>query len=248
MSEVRVSTSEGEVMKLAAALLVYRGPQHTFVTAHEVLQPAAGACELLPGTPITREAAARLLDGLNVGLSYKGLIPERLMAIAPGAMAWWCPPCKRTVWFACPDDERGRAIGTRNAVTSHPGLVFAVAGARWYVFAVKGDQRPRAEARLYRAPYFNVWADRGEICTGNVHLPAATGPEAVEAFERAFFESRFTHPNQGFRVRLRGGGYALWRRLLDEKGRHPFPGQVLVPTTYTLSALVRRITEGTDDR
>src|SRR5258706_5478467 len=98
-------------------------------------------------------------------------------------MAWWRAPCKRTVWFEA-EDGADEGIGTRHGPASHPALVFAAAGGKWYVFAVKDKGRPGPDTPLYRAPYFNVWKT-GEICTGNVRLPAAKRAAAIEAYERA---------------------------------------------------------------
>ncbi len=240
MAEVHVATGEGMEMALAGALLVYRGGSSAFVTNHVAVKGADGCPELTMGIPATRDSIAELLAGLEMGVSYAGLVPERLLAIAPSMMAWWCPPSPRTVWFECAEDA-GKDLGSASGRTSHPGLVFAVAGSRWHVFAVKGTGRPSGDSRLYRAPYFNVWADRGEVCIGNVRVPRSCSPEAMEAYERAFFESRFTHPNPGFRVAFKGGGYALWLQLLAERGRSPFPQRALYPTPYTLAQLVRRL-------
>jgi hypothetical protein len=88
----------------------------------------------------------------------------------------------------------------------------------------------RTRTPLWRAPYFNVWGE-GEICTGNVRLPDSLSPQSLEVYERAFFDSEFTHPN------LRGGEklihhsdgpYGWWAGLLKRPLDLGFPVQNLV--------------------
>jgi PRTRC genetic system protein B len=139
--------------------------------------------------------------------------------------------------------RRARFSAIATAGCSTLGLVFAVGGGKWFVYAVKGTQRPAPDTPLFRAPYFNVWADRGEICVGNVRTPGTTDHDAMEAWERSFFESRFTHPNEGFRVRFKGGGYAFWKHLLERGAGMPFPERALYPADRTLARLVRDMTQ-----
>jgi PRTRC genetic system protein B len=241
--DVLVTLGSGVPMDLNAALLIYtgRGRDNVFVTAHEVdrsgKEPKLGA-----GVPATNETLARLLAPVAAASIYRGFLPERLLAIGPGALVWWCPPATRTVWFRS-DGDKGALLGDRHGRVQQPGLVFAVSGGKWYVFAVKGANRPGPDTALFRAPYFNVWADRGEVCVGNVRTPGTTGHEAMDAWERAFFESRFTHPNPGFRVRFKGSGYAFWKQLLDRGASARFPERALYPTDHNLAHLVRDMTQ-----
>jgi PRTRC genetic system protein B len=242
MKATSVAIGGSQVLNLSAALLIYANHQHrdVFVSAHEITRdgqvPRIGA-----GVPATPETLARLLAPVARSMVFTGFLPERLLAIGPGAIVWWCPPSPRTIWFR--SDGKGSTIGTTHGRVEHPGLVFAAARGRWYVFAVKGTSRPTPETKLWRAPYFNVWADRGEVCVGNVKLPGTTDHTAIADWERAFFESRFTHPNPGFRIRFRGGGYAFWRHRLDAAPGSPFPARVLYPAGKTLEGLVRLITK-----
>jgi PRTRC genetic system protein B len=105
------------------------------------------------------------------------------------------------------------------------------------VWAVKGSRRPTPQTPLFQAPYFNVDA-QGRICQGNVPVPEGTAVEKIEAWNDAFFRSFFTHPNvAGKLVRYRGGSYAFWRDLLDQRFAR-FPGRVLVDVKTTLRALL----------
>lgn len=251
---VRLEGADRE-LALKRALLVYETPGSgaaPFVTVHEVQTKKKGPPVLGPGFPLDQAAAARFAADVSKSLAYSGFVPPELLALGPGWVAWWCPPAKRRVWFDCtranPEEGADRdavddgpsKLGNRSGVTPHPGLVFAASPGDWRVWAVKGAARPDADTALQRAPYFNVWADEGGICLGNVRVPSAPGPEAIAAYEKAFFESRFTHPNRGFRVRFPGGGYALWAELLAATP-DTFPEDVLVDAGVTLGGLVRRL-------
>lgn len=248
MASLTIGFAESASYELKRALLVYEAEGRSpFVTVHGITL-AQGAPRLGEGYPVTQEAARQLAAGLARDLTYRGFVPDNLLAIGPGALAWWIPPGTRRVWFdargenpeAAAPDPAAEEFGKRVGMAPHPGLVMAATVDAWYVWALKGAVRPQRDTPLYRAPYFNVWADRGRVCVGNVRLPRALGPEAMGAYERAFFESRFTHPNNGFKVRFKGGGYALWRHLLD----HPpakFPVRVLEPAGLTLQAFVARL-------
>jgi PRTRC genetic system protein B len=160
--------------KLSSALLVYEGHDSAFVTVHaaEVIRRRV---TIGPGMPATRSALAELARKLSNATAIAGFIPPQLLYMSPRVISWWRPASPARVFFAPPahanDDER--RIGTRNAVTPQPDLVFAVTARDWFVWAADvyaGAPRPAPNVKLLRAPYFNVWKD-GRICTGNVKLP-----------------------------------------------------------------------------
>jgi PRTRC genetic system protein B len=176
-----------------------------------------GGLKLGTGRPATREGLASVAAALAAESAYAGFVDERIVYIGPRVTAWWQPPCLERVFFESRNDDPEKAIGVRSGIVQHPGLVFALAGARWFVFAVRGDARPGPDTPLHRAPYFNVWVS-GEICVGNVARPARVSAASLPAWKGAFFGSRFTHPNEarsGALTHYRGGMYALWRDLLD---------------------------------
>lgn len=240
--ELTVDTKEAQSMQLTRAIMIYEGGHgydnsaRVHATVHEVAHLDGRTPMLLPGVSADKPAIAGLLASLGESLSFTGFIPHRLLFVGPSTLIWWTPPSMRQVWFK---DSKGK-IGTRTGVTPHPGLVFAVAGGRWYVWAVKGGLRPDAETDLYQAPYFNVW-ENGQICTGNVDLPKSFGLDTIEGYEHAFFGSNFTHPNVHGRGKLTkyfGGPFALWKALLDDHHAN-FPDESLVnaSTVKTLGEL-----------
>jgi len=226
-----VHGGDAQAMNLSQAILLYRGNGgQTFATVHAVGKKG-GAPMILEGKPMTPAVAVRLAREISKKAARGGFIPPNLLYMDGETLAWWVPPARRHIAFRAPElgaPELGETV-------PHPGLVFAVDGRRsWRVWAVLGDQRPDEKTPLYRAPYFNVSAE-GVICTGNVTLPDGTTAEKIEAWNRAFFGSFFTHPNaNGQLVTYRGGAYKFWRDMLD--GKHcEFPERVLVAAKTTLA-------------
>jgi PRTRC genetic system protein B len=162
------------------------------------------------------------------------LLGDHILAKGSDHLAWYCKPQKRQVWFK--NDELGQDV---SATTDHPGLVFIIGKGHWYVFAVKGNERPTSGTPLFVSPYLNVWKG-GHICTGNIETPKGAMKFSTEAWEEAFFRSYFTHPNQhekGALTKYRGGIFALWRALM--KGR-AFPTKSLVSSGETLGQAFER--------
>jgi len=239
MSHYQLTTtapSEG-VLELARAVLLYRDRASgaTHATIHKIEHTPAGPT-VLPGVGARLRSSRALARALQIG-DEPGFIPQELLFRDQRVTIWWAPPARRRVMFRC------AALGRPEWVEEvpHPGLVFAaIQGGDWKVWAVDGTTRPTPDTRLYRAPYFNVW-NGGRICVGNVELPGGDPAEQIAAWNRAFFDSWFTHPNdpQGL-VKYRGGPIAFWRAMLKRRFRHEFPARVLVPLKGTVSDLLPR--------
>ena len=105
------------------------------------------------------------------------------------------------------------------------------------MWAVKGSRRPTPKTALFQAPFFNV-DGHGHICQGNAPVPEGTTVEKIGAWNDAFLRSYFTHPNvAGKLLRYRGGSYAFWRDMLDQRFTR-FPERVLVDAKTTLGQLL----------
>jgi PRTRC genetic system protein B len=238
--EFRVNEEAAGGVTLDSAVLIYRGANSTaFATVHPIHHDEAGVATLLPGRAMTTLAVARMARRLAKGREHGGFIPANLLYQDITTMAWWVPPARRHIWFRCAGGELGAT--ERGESVPHPGLVFAVSSERsWCVWAVQGSERPAEGTPLFQAPYFNVYAT-GAICQGNVDVPAGTTADKIEAWNKVFFESFFTHPNvQGQLVNYQGGSYKFWRDMLD--GRHTeFPGSALVPLGLSLAQAIARV-------
>jgi len=237
MGEVKVAVVTGpdSSMTLSAAILIYRGEQQgSFATVHQVVHDR-GKPMILAGKALTPQASVRLAREISEQATRGGFVPSCLLYMDGETTAWWVPPARRHIAF------RAAELGApeRGEVVPHPGLVFAVAHRQWHVWAVRGEQRPEEGTMLYQAPYFNV-SETGAICTGNVTLPDGSTAEKIEAWNRCFFGSFFTHPNGSDKlVTYRGGAYKFWRDMLD--GIHgTFPERVLRPCECTLKDVLTK--------
>lgn len=237
-----ISNMERRRVALRSAILIhselatdYTGQERSFATVHEVddtegQRPVIGAGRVLGAAEVDRA-----LSMLNPARSL-AFLPNTLLAASNAALVWWRPPTKARVWFSVRDEPR---MQDKTAITPHPGLVFAATPSDWFVFAVKGSERPDLETPLFQAPYMNVW-DTGRICTGNANVPKSLLPEATKEFEAAWFESQFTHSNihqKGRLLKWRGGPNAFWLSMLEGR-RRVFPEKVLVPLKGTLATLL----------
>ena len=241
--KVTITTPSVERYQLQHAVLIYGCGRKSYATLHDI-DRALGGPVIGAGRPITQDAAAALGKSLAVHSGFTGFVAPEILYIGPTVAAWWRAPAPARVYFETQDKRPQRNLGTVSGVTPQPGLVFALAENRWFVFAVRGTERPTAATLLYRTPYFNVW-ETGEICEGNLHRPDTVSTESLAAFERAFFDSRFTHTNirRGSDIaRFKGGPYALWRALLAGQWKH-FPEATLVPIKASLGQMMKKLEE-----
>jgi len=259
MSHVTVGGHERGSWDLKAAVLVY-GSEHNsrdesvYATVHGI-EKRGQKYSLAAGMPATKEACSQLARALGAASTITGFMPENLLYLGGRSIIWWRPPAPATVYFDTTrtvagdqtDDKTAAAlIGKKTGRTPQPGLVFAITTSSWYVFAVAGAARPTLESKLLRAPYFNVWTS-GQICTGNVRLPESLSPAALQRFERAFFDSEFTHPNVRGKERLVNhpkGAYALWASLFQLPAGQPFPEAHLIPLKSNLQRLAKQLESG----
>jgi len=254
MTGVSIASPEKPSWQLRQAVLVYQGPSGAYATLHEI-EGGATAPRLTSGRPATKEACADLARKLGAMSSLSGFVPPELCYLGARSIVWWRPAGKATVFFDTRKDPAGdqeqdelaaKTIGKRSGSTPQPALVFAVSAGKWFVYALRDSERPGPATRLLRAPYFNVWAS-GEICEGNVRLPERLSPSTLLEYERAFFDSNFTHPNIRGKERLlqhNGSAYTFWRAGLDGAWGDGFPIDALVPLDLTLQGLARRLEKG----
>ncbi len=237
-----VGSADDSQVQLRSAILIYNGQRQTYATLHDIERGRGGA-RIGAGRPATVEACADFIRALADKSAFSGFLEPRMLYIGPRTVAWWRPPLPARVWFnttAGPAaDQSPVDIGKRSAVTPHPGLVFALHDGHWCIAAVKGRERPGPDTPLFTAPYFNVW-DNSQICEGNVTRPENVTPETIAAFEAAFFNSQFTHPNMKKLVQFKGGAGAFWRAMLD--GRYKkFPERVLLPRKTKLARWIKQL-------
>jgi PRTRC genetic system protein B len=250
-TDVIVRTGGSARYELTSAILLYTSRTamdgtDVYATVHDIERNRPGGPRLAAGKPATTESCAAFARAMADRAAFSGWIAPEILFIGPRTVAWWRAPAVATMFFATIDDkDPARHIGERNGRIQQPGLVHVLAEGDWSVFAVKGAARPGPATPLFHAPYFNVYANGG-LCEGNIRRPKRVTPETLAEFERAFFHSRFTHPNEDSRklTRYRGGLHALWRDLLDGKHKTFPEGSLLPQGKDTLESLLRRLEKG----
>lgn len=239
MRQVKIIEAGEQSLHLCAALLLYRSNDRSvYATVHDTMAHPTfeGATAIGPGRPASKSALTEFALAVGEATAYQGMIPANLLYTAPNLIAWWTPACHRRVWFASQKAEIGNAAAT----IAHPPLVFVATAGSWYIYALAQNQRPDAKTKLFKAPYFNVW-EQGKICTGNVDLPAALDASAIDAYQDAFFNSRFTHPNDSRLVKYKGGASALWCDQMQAPEQQLLTPSVLVSRRETLERAIQRI-------
>ena len=119
-----------------------------------------------------------------------GPIPANLLYADPNIdrmkLVWWRSPEERKVYFS-------DSLGIPNGVIKVPGMVYSVKGTgSLSVWSFKG-KRPRGV--LYKAPYFNIYAD-GRVCLGSSKTAKPknnTFEEWIAYWEKMFWQSEFAH-------------------------------------------------------
>ena len=261
---VSLQAGERPTWRLRKAVLIYlpenvspfgaRDGVGAYATLHPVIADQPDV-RLGAGVPATREACADIARALGAAAQLGGFVPPNLLYLGARSIIWWRPPGRARVFFDTTgtvagdqygDPKGAQLLGKTNGMAAHPGLVFAVAGRQWYVYALPDDVRPHAGTTLWRAPYFNVYAD-GQICTGNVRLPESLSAATLRQFEKAFFDSEFTHPNVRGKEKLlhyAHGPYDFWAGLLKRPDDLGFPVNNLVKMNLTLERLAKKLENG----
>lgn len=235
---MRVAINTEELPYRAShAVLLYGQHRPSYASVHNIEVDASGDLKIEAGVPATVSGLRKMFEELDPSRSAKPVFFEpNILSQGPGWLVWWMRPQKIRVWFESKD------IKIETAEVPHPGLVFAVTGRAWRVFAVQGRSRPRPGTQLYQAPYWNVWKGGG-ICVGSAQLPRAGVQAEPSEWEESFFTSRFTHPNiheSNALVKYRGGSTAFWRAMLKGKFK-TFPREVLVPIDLTVSDVLAHV-------
>ena len=233
--EISVSISGSQNMTLSGAVLVYQGGREAFAVWHPAKStPTEGAPYLGEAQPLTTEFLRALSTGLGAYVAPE-ILPASVLVRTSELLVWWTPAQHRILFFG-DHSEAGSDLNGKSYPI--PPLVFKVAGGSMWVRALDKDERPRGETKLKTAPFWNS-NDSGEICIGTMRTPESSGVEAIEVWERGFFQSEFTHAYGAARLTNFPGGFlALCRRLAGN--RKPFPVEYLTDARETLLQFVER--------
>ena len=219
---------------LSKAILVYSDGQEAFATVHEAKpSPDGGAPYLDAGHPLSPDFLMELTKALGRTTQCEVLAPN-VLAYAPDMLVWWTRRQRRVMFYG--DSSDGRTLSGK--VFPQPPLVFKVCGSELSVRALAEDRRPRAETMLMVAPYWNCDRHGGRVCQGSMRVPGNLCLAARKAWERAFFESEFTHAALGAQITTHREGFlGLWRDLTGSQGG--FPVEFLMKSGESLRSFVQ---------
>ncbi len=231
-----VSIGGSESMSLKGALLVYEGRHGSFVSWHDARFPVEnGAPYLAEAEPLTTEFLRELAAGLGSHIAPE-ILPPNVLVRTPEVLVWWTPAKKVTMFFSETNDTGKDLSGKRYP---QPPLVFKVAVRELWVRALERNERPVGETQLKIAPYWNTSDADGQVCIGTMRTQDSDSVESIEAWERGFFQSEFTHPYGAARLTNFPGGFVpLWKRLAGST--KPFPPKYLIDAHQTLRAFVEQ--------
>lgn len=226
MLDAHVSLGEEVTLRLKHALLIYEsegyGTTRQYIEARPILHGPEGP-QYGAGVPADARQLRRILQR-DAGKLV--LLPDRLLAVAEGEVAWWTPPGRRTPIFL----TTGELAAHSGRSVMMPALLFHVRGRALRVRALAGGSRPRADDPLYVAPVWNVYRN-GSLCMGSMPLPRGRPADRIEAWETAFWDSAFTVAHDP-RVSGHPRGYAAMLKALRTRAR--FPDRWLVPSGETV--------------
>lgn len=234
--KAHVDIGGSEVLNLRGALLVYQGQKRGFVTWHDARRDGDdGAPYLGEAQELTTEFVRHLAQGLGTRIPAE-VFPERILARTAETIVWWSPSNIRTMFFAAHDSDAS-ALNCKRL--PQPPLVWKVTGRDLWVRALPQNHRPTAATRLMIAPYWNVDGESGWTCQGSMRSPDDLGVASIPLWERAFFQSEFTHHTGTKQLTSHPRGFlGLWTDL--SHGRRRFPLKHLGPAKETLQEFITR--------
>jgi PRTRC genetic system protein B len=232
--EIGVAIGGGQRMTLSGAVLVYRGGRESFAVWHSAKSDENGGAPYLgEAEPLTTEFLRELSTGLGAYVAPE-ILPASILVRTSELLVWWTPAQRRVLFFSECSEAATEMNGKSYPV---PPLVFKVSGGSLCVRALEKNERPAAETKLKTAPFWNC-SESGEVCLGTMRVPDSNGVDAIEGWQRGFFQSEFTHAyGAAHLTRFPGGFLPLFRRLA---GHQRFPVQYLTDARETLRQFVER--------
>jgi PRTRC genetic system protein B len=230
--KVEIAIGEMHRFELSDALLIYRENRRSFITWHTVTAQRQGPPLLGPAQPLTTAFVEDLAVSLSGGARAE-VLPNNVLAKTDRMIAWWTPRRRRRMFF---ENTEGKAQQLNGRLFPQPPLAWKVAHGELKIRALLENTRPKAQTPLAVAPFWNL-SDDGSVCLGSMRCPESASAGSIDAWERGFYESAFTHANVGRLTRHEGGHDALWPEL--EGKRRAFPTDALIRLPQTLAQFIQ---------
>jgi PRTRC genetic system protein B len=232
--EINVAIGGGQKMTLTGAILVYQGGHEAFAAWHPAkVAEHGGAPYLGEAEPLTTEFLRALSEGLGAYVAPE-ILPASVLVRTSELLVWWTRAQRRVLFFS--DQSEAGELNAKQYPL--PAMVFKVSGGNLSVRALSKDERPTAETKLMTAPFWNC-SESGEVCLGTMRVPESSSVDAIDGWERGFFQSEFTHAYGAARLTNFPGGFLpLWCSLAGSK--QTFPVRYLTDARETLRQFVER--------
>jgi PRTRC genetic system protein B len=230
--KVEIAIGEMHRFELSDALLIYRENRRSFITWHTVTAQKQGPPLLGPAQPLTTAFVEDLAVSLS-GAARAEVLPRNVLAKTDRMIAWWTPRRVRRMFF---ENAEGKAQQLSGKLFPQPPLVWKVVHGELKIRALCESTRPEAQTPLAVAPFWNL-SDDGSVCLGSMRCPESASAASIEAWERGFYESAFTHANVGRLTRHEGGHDGLWAELAGK--RRSFPIDALIRLPQTLAEFIQ---------
>lgn len=124
-------------------------------------------------------------------LNHTGLLPENLLCYntrEDGGAMWFTQSMSANLYFS-------KSLSIPDGMAQLPPLIWKASKTRLQIWAMKEEQRPRADTDLFLAPFFNLYHD-GRVCMGNVDIKIPKDcnlTQFMELWMKYFFASTFSH-------------------------------------------------------
>jgi len=228
---VHVRIGDNRIFTLKQAVLFYQEGNRAFATLHEVKHRPNESPYLRAGQSVTTGFLETLAKGLGSSMAAE-VLPEYVLARTPGLIAWWSQAQFRLMFFGGNDPKTRNLSGK---MYTHPALVFMIQERELFVRALAENRRPKSNTPLRNAPYWNTDA-QGRVCLGSMRVPEEVSVSTIMKWEKAYFESEFTHASGAVRLTTHPGGFlGLWSGLVERKR---FPGRFLADSKQTLQGFI----------
>lgn len=216
---------------LKQAILLYDSHSGGCIPQVHSILTRRGRPTLGPGVTPSDKELRRLIEQMQTGPTVEPsakltLLPDNVLIANDTSLVWWIPAQRRRIWFRS-TNQQDRFDPVNGELVWHPPLVFAATSEGFFIVALPKNERPTLQTKVRRAPYWNCHEDTA-ICMGSAPVPDRRVPSLIPAFEKAFFDSNFSHTVQGVKTMNSRLSYAaFW----EQRKRSRFPAAALATLT-----------------
>lgn len=205
------------------ALVLHKLDQHFSAVIHDIHYydqgPVMGA-----GRVMSASDQERLIEILSSQSNHTlAFVPDTLLAQDRQTLMWWRPAGPAQLGFSA------------GMLTAHlPALVFCLHKGNLKVAALRSQERPTPDSKLYHSGFPNT-SESGSWCSGGNRLPDEPNQGHMQRVQDTFLESPFTHGG-GSAIKDESNVMDFWKNARRAK---PFPVRRLLPMGKTLGDWIK---------